>query len=142
MAKAFHFFLLASLFLFGPTIGIENWDQLLDEAAVDTSHWINPNDMGFEENVQNDIHLNTQVDLDATSKILKTVDVSKSNVILSPENQNGKKEITSKSGSLLFFYYIDIIYLTLHIFYLFIALDFLGCNSFLRYSVVTLLITF
>jgi hypothetical protein len=103
MAKAFHFFLLASLLLFGPTIGIENWDQLLDEAAVDTSHWINPNNMGFEENVQNDIHLNTQVDLDATSKILKTVDVSKSNVILSPENQNGKKEITSKSGSFLFF---------------------------------------
>jgi len=104
MAKAFHFLLLALLLLIGPTIGIENWDQLLDEAAVDTSHWINPNDMGFEENVKNDIYLKTQkVHLDATSKILKTVDVSKSNVILSPENQNGKKEVTSKSGSFLFF---------------------------------------
>ena len=110
MAKAFHFLLLALLLLIGPTIGIENWDQLLDEAAVDTSHWINPDDMGFEENVKNDIYLKTQkVHLDATSKILKTVDVSKSNVILSPENQNGKKEVTSKSGS--FFFFITLIYI-------------------------------
>ena len=26
----------------------ENWDNILDDGAIDTSGWINPNDMGFD----------------------------------------------------------------------------------------------
>ena len=28
--------------------GIENWDDLLNDDAHDTSNWVNPNDMGLE----------------------------------------------------------------------------------------------
>ena len=33
--------------LLAPYVQAENWDNILDDGAIDTSGWINPNDMGF-----------------------------------------------------------------------------------------------
>ena len=29
-------------------VAMDNWDDLLNDDAYDTSHWVNPNDMGSE----------------------------------------------------------------------------------------------
>ena len=44
------------LLLSSPTFSIENWNQILDE-DVDTSNWINPNDMGFDVGVHDSRNL-------------------------------------------------------------------------------------
>ena len=115
MTKALRLFLLASLLCCGLTFGLENWEEILDDSAVDTSHWINPNDMGFERNsqkvvknvksVKNDIHLKIQnvVKSDADSKS-QLEDVSNPEIFLSSENQNDKQETSTKSGNTFLLY--------------------------------------